>query len=303
VAGGALVALLVDHPRVTVVYVAGIFSVFLICWYLIAQIANGLRLREQRLQDEHDRLVQIGDQKVRGTLRATHELKAPLAAIKSYVFVMRDGYAGELPAKALAIVERIGERCDLLMERISQIIGLANLKSLERAALDFAPTDVVRVLAQEVEEAAMRGRARGVTLAWSEGSAPSATVLASEPELRAMLSNILANAVDYSHDGGAVTVSVEVAEAGEVEVCVTDRGIGIAPECIPRIYEDHFRTEAAAAHRPNGSGMGMAIVAEVVRLHDAQITVDSTVGKGTSIRVRFPRPDQGEGDGTRSVDR
>ena len=106
--GSDLAARLADHRPLTTVYVAGTFGVFLTCWYLVAQLANGLRVREQRLQDDYDRLVRLGEQKVRATLRATHELKAPLAAIKSYVYTMRDGYTGELPPATRAVVLRIG---------------------------------------------------------------------------------------------------------------------------------------------------------------------------------------------------
>lgn len=288
--GSDLAARLAQHRALTSVYVLGLFGVFLTCWYLVAQLANGLRIREQRLQDDYDQLVKVGEQKVRATLRATHELKAPLAAIKSYVYTMRDGYTGELTPATRNVVLRIGDRCDLLMTRISQIIHLANLKTVEQSQLDYRRLDLAAVLVREIEDAAVRGRPRQITVELAPGSAGAAPVMASEPELRAMLSNLLANAVDYSHDCGVVTVQV-TADAGGVHCAIADRGIGIPEACIQRIWEDHFRTDQAVRHRPNGSGLGMAIVAEVVRLHEAQIKVDSTLGEGTTMTVTFPLAD------------
>lgn len=303
--GSDLAERLAEHPMLTTVYVLGLYAVFLTCWYLVAQLANGLRVRERRLQDDYDRLVQVGEQKVRATLRATHELKAPLAAIKSYVYAMRDGYTGELPPQARTVILRIGDRCDLLMQRISQIIHLANLKTLEPSQLTYERTDLRAVLAEEVEEAATRGRPREVTVSL-EG--PAATIVASPPELRAMLSNLLANAVDYSLEGGAVSVAVRADDEG-VHCRIEDHGIGIPRACIHRIWEDHFRADQAVRHRPNGSGLGMAIVAEVVRLHDAHIHVDSKLGEGTTMTVTFPPPDtfhpaaHGESHGAHPDDR
>ncbi|TNF38053.1 MAG: HAMP domain-containing histidine kinase [Deltaproteobacteria bacterium] len=281
---------LADNATLMTGYVLGVFIIFVTCWYVVAQLAAGLQTRERRLQEDYDRVVKVGEQKSRATLRATHELKAPLAAIKSYVYTMRDGYTGELAPGTRKVILRIGERCDLLAHRISQIIHLANLKSLEQSQLNFERIELPAVFAEEVEEAAIQGRARGVEIAWSARSVPSAPIMASVPELRAMLSNLLVNAVDYSREGGQVTVEV-TADAGGVHCAVVDHGIGIPPENVGRIFEDHFRSDNAVRHRPNGSGLGMAIVAEVVRLHEAQISVTSKLEEGTTMIVTFPHPD------------
>ncbi|GMV39883.1 MAG: hypothetical protein AMXMBFR64_15990 [Myxococcales bacterium] len=299
--GSDLAARLAEHRMLTTVYVLGLFAVFLTCWYLVAQLANGLRAREARLQADHDRLLRVGEQKVRATLRATHELKAPLAAIKSYVYTMRDGYTGELPPATRTVVLRIGERCDLLMQRIGQIIHLANLKTLEPSQLELRRLNLTPILCEEVAEAAARGQPRGVGVAW-DPPATEAPITASEPELRAMLSNLLSNAVDYSLEGGRVSVSLRVDAAG-VHCAIADQGIGIPAACIPRIWEDHFRTDQAVRHRPNGSGLGLAIVAEVVRLHDAQIDVKSRLGEGTTMTVTFPHPTTGGSHGAHPDDR
>jgi len=280
---------LADNATLMTGYVLGVFIIFVTCWYVVAQLAAGLQTRERRLQEDYDRVVKVGEQKSRATLRATHELKAPLAAIKSYVYTMRDGYTGELAPGTRKVILRIGERCDLLTHRISQIIHLANLKTLEWSQLNFQVVELPAIFAEEVEEAAIQGRARKVTVEWSDQSIPSAPIMASVSELRAMLSNILLNAVDYSREGGVVTVAV-TSDVGGVHCTVSDRGIGIPPECVGRIFEDHFRTDNAVRHRPNGSGLGMAIVAEVVRLHEAQISVTSKLEEGTTMTVTFPHP-------------
>jgi signal transduction histidine kinase len=128
-----------------------------------------------------------------------------------------------------------------------------------------------------------------VTVQRAPTSLAAAPIMASLPELRTLLSNLLTNAVDYSHEGGVVTVAVS-ADALGVHCAIADRGIGIPSSCIDRIFEDHFRTDVAVRHRPNGSGLGMAIAAEVVRLHEAEISVTSKLAEGTTMTLTFPHP-------------
>ncbi len=297
VVGSDVAARLSEEPGLATAWGVGVVVIFLTTWYLVAQLANGMRRRERALQDDYDRLVEISRKKVRATLRATHELKAPLAAIKSYVYTMRDGYVGELTPTMRTVVERIGDRCDLLAERISQIIELANLKSLRAAELTFTRVDLGAVVRAEAADAAVRGEPRGVTVqVVSEGADEEGApvVLAAERELRAMLSNLLSNAVHYSHDGGEVTVEVAPAPdaTASARVRIVDHGIGIPAAQLARVFEDHFRSDNAVRHRAHGSGLGMAIVAEIVRLHGAHIELDSHEGQGTTVTVTFPAPDQ-----------
>lgn len=318
VVGSDVAARLSHEPGLATAWGVGVVLIFLTTWYLVAQLANGMRQRERALQDDYDRLVEISHKKVRATLRATHELKAPLAAIKSYVYTMRDGYVGELTPTMSTVVQRIGDRCDLLAERISQIIELANLKSLQAAELTFERVDLAAIVRAEAAEAGVQGASRKVTVTVPAqvpedqisggqvageqvSAAPKAptrrVILAAERELRAMLANLLSNAVNYSHEGGEVTVDVQpspaegAGEAGAL-VRIVDRGIGIPAAQLARVFEDHFRSDNAVRHRAHGSGLGMAIVAEVVRLHGAHIELDSHEGQGTTVTVTFPPPAQ-----------
>ena len=125
---------------------------FFIVWYLTSDITSSLKLREFQLEESYETLTRMDREKTKATLRATHELKAPFAAIKSYVFTLRDGYCGDLPPKATEVVGRIGQRCDLLKEKISDIIHLGNLKSLVLTELDFTSVDLVALVREEAKE-------------------------------------------------------------------------------------------------------------------------------------------------------
>jgi signal transduction histidine kinase len=118
---------------------------------------------------------------------------------------------------------------------------------------------------------------------------------ASEPEwvgdpdhLERILLNLLSNACKFSNPGGVVTLSVEE-DAGEVVLRVRDRGVGVAPEHRERIFERFFQVESGPRRRFEGTGVGLAIVKELVELHRGRVTVESEPGVGTTFTVRLPR--------------
>jgi two-component system, OmpR family, sensor kinase len=231
-------------------------------------------------------LVRMDKEKTQATLRATHELKAPFAAIKSYVYTLRDGYCGELPDKAKAVVGRIGDRCDHLTRKITDIIHLSNLQTLLVSDMDLKPVDLTALLKEEAEEGALLGKPRGITVHPPDETEP-VYVHGSKVHLRTLVSNLIQNAVFYSRKGeGAVSLSVHH-QPNRVSVIVSDNGIGIPSENLDKIFDEHFRSKNAVAHHADGTGLGLSLVKEIARLHGATVSVESTVGKGAAFTVSF----------------
>ena len=110
--------------------------------------------------------------------------------------------------------------------------------------------------------------------------------MGSSSHLRTLFSNLIQNAVHYSNDNGRVQITTRI-EAPRVSVEVQDEGIGIPEKHLEKIFEEHFRSKGAVAHHANGTGLGLPMVKEIVRLHSAEIQVKSTVGKGARFTVNF----------------
>jgi two-component system phosphate regulon sensor histidine kinase PhoR len=105
--------------------------------------------------------------------------------------------------------------------------------------------------------------------------------------LSILVSNLIANAVSYSYEGGKVTV--RAAKTGEqVVFSVSDRGIGIKEESLPHIFEEYYRTKSAARHNANSTGLGLSIVREIARAGGMKIRVESEVEQGTTFEVFIP---------------
>lgn len=285
--GGGFKALANASAEITFGFVFASAGVFFFCWYLVSEITTSLKLREHQLEDAHRMLIRLDKEKTQATLMATHELKAPFAVIKSFVYTLRDGYCGPLPDKAREVVQRIGERCDQLTTRITDIIHLSNLRTLVVQEMHMTPVNIVDIVAEQAREGELIGKSKGVTVTNHAENAPPVRILGSAAHLQSLFSNIIRNAVFYSHkETGRVDIFVKP-EGGKVAVTVKDNGIGIPKDNLEKIFDDHFRSRNALSHYAYGSGLGLSIAKEVAVLHGASIEVESTVGSGSSFTVRF----------------
>ena len=266
-------------------FMLGLGITFLTIWYIISEITTSLKLREQQLEHAYDMLKKLDSEKTHATLRATHELKAPFAAIKSYIYSLRDGYCGVLPEKAGKVIERIGERCDRLMDKISDIIHLSNIKTLVVSHLNFAPVDLKEILQEEVAECDLLGHPRKISVHLDAPGEPL-FICGSKPHLKTLFSNLIGNAVSYSKPGDSVIVQL-VCDKNNLIVKVSDQGIGIAKEHFEKIFEEHFRSNQAVSHYPNGTGLGLPMVRELVKLHQGELSFQSEVNVGTTFEITF----------------
>ena len=103
--------------------------------------------------------------------------------------------------------------------------------------------------------------------------------------------NLIANAIKYTPAGGSVRVSAE-ADDDLVVLRVADTGIGIAEEDLPRVFDEFYRTKGGRDFTTRGTGLGLAIVKSIADAHEAEVSVESRLGEGTTFTIRFPRADR-----------
>ena len=219
------------------------------------------------------RRVEANDQRRRSFLAdVTHELKTPLAVIRGQAEGIADGVYPASPESLKPILEA-AQTLDLLIEDL-RILALSESGALE---LNREPVDLA-LLVREVLAAQAAG---GVELR-AELPADLPHPEADPVRLRAVLNNLIANALRHTPAGGSVTVSGRRQGTG-VQVTVADTGEGISPELLPRIFDRFVRGPAS-----RGSGLGLAIAKDVVEAHGGTIAAESQPGKGTLIRFTLP---------------
>jgi len=211
----------------------------------------------------------------------SHELRTPVAAIRASVETLLLGAADD-PAAArefIAIIDRHGERLHRLVEDLLQ---LSKLESREHT-LALVPVDVAGAIDHAIELLAVAAQARRATVA--ADVAPDVTaVRADRPSLEHVLTNLIENAVKYSPEGSRVTVRAR--RVGDrVRVSVEDNGTGIEARHLGRIFERFYRVDTGRSRALGGTGLGLAIVKHLGEAMRAPVSVESTVGRGTTFHV------------------
>ncbi len=261
-------------------------TVWLVVWYLASSLTVIVQERNEQLFETNRRLVETQREKTAHMLRTTHELKAPFAAIDANVQLLLKGMCGPLSDDARAVLGRVSARAKRLSNEITQMLQLANLDSKsDETETAKTPVDLAECLRWSIGQARPVAEARGIELkAWL---APG-VVLGVTDHLKMLFDNLVANAINYSHPGGLVKVVCRHDGKAGIEVTVEDRGIGIAPDKLPRIFEEYYRTDEAVRHNKDSTGLGLSIVKRVAASHGAALTVESAPGEGTRFTLTFP---------------
>jgi len=213
-----------------------------------------------------------------------HELRSPLVSIRQINSVLLEGLAGPLDEKQEGFVRRGMDKIDSLLELINDLLDVAKIEA-GKMVQRRVPTDVEKIIQDTVALMEPRAREQGIHLTCScEGLKP---VLADPKNMEEVINNLVSNAINYSPEGGEVTIAAR--GLGEyMEIRVTDTGVGIAPEELPKIFDKFYRVKHPKTRQVMGTGLGLAIVKGVVEAHHGSIDVDSVLDQGTAFRVLLP---------------
>jgi two-component system phosphate regulon sensor histidine kinase PhoR len=219
---------------------------------------------------------------------ASHELKTPLASIKAYTETLLD-WALRDDSVNVRFLERIDEQAERLNQLILDLLSLARLES-GQGVFDHQPLEIVPVLEACVEAHRGRASAKNLDLTFDPDELDEGTlILADEEAVHQIADNLIDNAIKYTPENGSVHVHCSLQE-DRVAVEVTDTGIGIPREDLPRIFERFYRVDKARSRELGGTGLGLSIVKHLVQSIGGRIDVNSRLGSGSKFTVLFPRP-------------
>ncbi len=234
----------------------------------------------------HDltRLRQLEAVRQEFVANVSHELRTPLSLIKSAAETLIDGGRNDpvITARFLDIIDKHANRLTFLLD---DLLLLARLDS-GRAELNLKAVALREAAQDALDDAALIGRARGVTLV---NQVPAGVVAEADPDrLRQVLANLIDNAIKYGREQGTVTVTGRTMGGTRVEISVRDDGPGIPAEAMARIFERFYRVDKARSREQGGTGLGLAIVKNVVQAHGGEVRVESAAGRGTEFFIMLP---------------
>lgn len=214
----------------------------------------------------------------------SHELRTPLSIFRGYLETLLDD-PHQPPGELLRILEVMERHSDRLYALVEDVLSLARLES-PAAELDLSEISLPEFLREILDDWKKRLEAKQLK---SQLDVPLdlPKLEADESRLQEIIYNLLDNAVKYSQASGVISLRAAV-EGDQVRISVSDEGIGIRENDLPRIFERFYRADKARSREMGGTGLGLSIVKHIAQLHGGTAQAQSEPGKGTTISVLLP---------------
>ncbi|HJX93243.1 MAG TPA: HAMP domain-containing sensor histidine kinase [Pyrinomonadaceae bacterium] len=235
-------------------------------------------IREIRRNEQHDAFINA----------VTHELKTPIASIRLYLETLKTREVDD--AQRAKFYDTMLADSDRLLQTVEQVLR-AGRTGLRRRRIATSVINLGDMVRECLEITRVRYGLNDTHLLYFESpEAESAKVSGDVDELRAAFSNLLDNAVKYSHKEVCVSVSVSNVDEKRVAVRVSDKGIGIPSAQLKRIFKRFYRVPGKFMARVKGTGLGLFIVQSVVRKHGGRVFAESNgLGHGSTFTIQLPR--------------
>jgi PAS domain S-box-containing protein len=237
-------------------------------------------------------LARVDEMKSEFISIVSHELRTPLTAIKGFTDLILEGDVGEISAEQREFLEIVQSNSDRLVALINDMLDISRIEA-GRITLALDQVDLADAVENIVISFRPTFESKQLTFQ-TELADDARLVLADDARLEQILTNLVSNACKYTPDGGWITVRT-VKVGRQVAVSVSDTGMGMPSDALPRLFSKFYRVDQAGVSGISGTGLGLAITKSLVELHGGRITVASRPNTGTT--VRFTLPAYGVADG------
>jgi PAS domain S-box-containing protein len=216
----------------------------------------------------------------------THELRAPIAAIEQQLTVLLNKIAGELTEKQEKILLRAKERVKGLLDLIKDLLDLSKIEAGKMVQYK-EPLYLGEVIQKVVDLMRVDAEQKKIDLQLFLPDEIS-IINADRNSMEGIFTNLISNAIKYTPEGGRVSITLSE-EGSFVKSQVSDTGIGIKKEDLPRIFDKFYRVKTSQTRQIVGTGLGLSIVKSIVDAHMGSISVESEEGKGTTFTILLPK--------------
>jgi two-component system sensor histidine kinase/response regulator len=250
---------------------------------LEARRLQDIEKEAKRLEEERRRLEELDRAKAAFMLLVTHELKAPVSAILTYIDLLLNDYvpANEVKETLIRLQARALEELDM----ISDLLEFGKLKEIRSVATPEV-LQLEAVLGQALRELEAQATAKGLKITVEAGTSLKPVRIATD-QAKSVWTNLISNAIKYTPEGGAVLVSL-VQKGSTLQGQVADNGIGIPQDAQERLFSEFYRARNARELSIPGTGLGLAIVRQIIESAGGKIWVESQEGQGSKFTFTLP---------------
>ncbi|RKY25496.1 MAG: hypothetical protein DRP62_01065 [Planctomycetota bacterium] len=215
----------------------------------------------------------------------SHELKTPITSIKGFVETLQEG-ALDKPEESKRFLEIIAKHADRLNAIVDDLLSLSRLEEdSEQRRISFEKTSIRPTLVSAIELSKVKAEEKHITVELLCDKEITAKI--NSALIEQVVLNLIDNAIKYSQDNSKIQVSTQKTE-NEVFIKVSDQGCGIEKEHLDRIFERFYVVDKGRSRKLGGTGLGLAIVKHIAQVHNGYVTVESTLGKGSTFIVHLP---------------
>ena len=250
-----------------------------------ARLERSVEERTAELAQEKNKVEQLLDIKQQELTNVSHEFRTPLTLILGPLAQLIDSNKDEQTLNRLNTIQRNSFR---LLRMVDQLLNLETYRVdvISRTKVQLT-AETIGLLARAFEPLAREKR-----LDWQVGEMADVCCRMIPDALDKIVLNLMSNALKYTPSGGTVRIDSTLTAQGQLQIRVSDSGIGIAPDKMAQVFKRYQRVHEEGPRRINGAGIGLALVKDLVEIHKGSIQLDSTPGQGTTFTVLLPVTDE-----------
>jgi signal transduction histidine kinase len=244
--------------------------------------------QRQELEEARDHLKEMDRTKSRFTANVHHELRTPLTLTLAPLEAMLGGEFGEVTETQRSYLRSMHSNALRLLKLINNLLDLAKIEG-KQLKIRRRPTQISRLIEDLVSGARPLAERKGVVLE-TRGVESLPIVNVDQDAIEKVIVNLVGNSLKFTERGGRIETSGTILEDGSIELAVTDTGAGLPPDQLERIFDRFAQVDSSNTRRHEGTGIGLALVKELVELHGGRVWAESEgLGRGSSFRVVLPR--------------
>lgn len=282
----------IEHTLMYIILFILLYSaMILMSVYIANKISHQLYKREQQLRSSLEEIQRVEETKQKYIIGVVHEIKTPISAILSFSNILLEEYVGPLPEKIREKVERIKVRSNDALTLVNNVLYISRLKLLNLTSSEAI--EIIPQLETILDKHSGTIKNKNINVVQNDNRNTNKSIMADRLLFELALSNIISNAVKYSAENGVVQIDLNDDE-NNLTIDISDTGIGIPETELQSVLSEFYRASNAKRSDFEGSGLGLALVREVIERHNGTITINSpskigTVeNPGTTVTITLP---------------